>query len=60
VCGVSECDCKAATMRRPRLTRAVEPLEEKSYSTLRLLHSECIAYSHTDRYTFYYHQVQYP
>ena len=27
-CGVSECDLETSTMRRPRLTRAIEPWEK--------------------------------
>jgi hypothetical protein len=29
-CGVSECDLEASIMRRPRPTRAVEPLKKRA------------------------------
>jgi len=28
-CGVSKCDLKTSTVRRPRLTRALKPLKKK-------------------------------
>ena len=31
LCGVSECDLKTLTMRRPRPTRVVEPLKKKEW-----------------------------
>jgi len=42
LCGVSECDLKTSTVRRPRPTRVVEPLKKKSGWVEKLISCVCL------------------
>ena len=42
LCGVSECDLKTSTMRRPRPNRVVEPLKKKSGWVMNLISCICL------------------